>query len=478
MSDLERELVGHLLATSYDALTPEAERAARRELVWFLGTAVAGSAAPGSDGITGYVADIEGRPEATVCGRGLLAPAHLAAMANATFAKAYEFEDKLWIGRTHGFGIGMAVVPAVLALAEHRGGLAGQPLIAAIAAATDLHARLISAPVDATFNSIGWNSAYLFSNLGAVAGAARVLQLDAEQTMNAFGLAYAQLAGNYQGQVEGVLGVRLQAGFAVRNGIMAAQLAQRGLTGVKSWLTGRYGLFNLYFGTHDVDVASITADLGTRLRGESLGFKSYPCGLVAHRALDSLSELLAREQVDPSAVAAVRVFGDDHLRIMAEPAETRTNPTSFVEAQFSIAWACASIIRTGELGLSSFGVPALADTETRSLAALVRVDAVAGRDCSWVEIERRDGTVARGPAITVAHGHPDNPLSDEEIRDIYVSCIDWADPSGQLSAARGLAGRLLEDGDPLPSGEISSALRSRSPGVISGSLTTRRLPSR
>jgi 2-methylcitrate dehydratase PrpD len=468
MSDLERQLVENLLATSYEALSPKAERAARRELVWFLGTAVAGSAAPGSAEIIGYLADIDGRPEATVCGRGQKAPAHLAGMANATFAKAYEFEDKLWIGRTHGFGIGMAVVPAVLALAENRGGLAGRPLIAAIAAATDLHARLVSAPVDATFNSIGWNSAYLFSNLGAVAGAARALQLDGEQTMNAFGLAYAQLAGNYQGQIEGVLGVRLQAGFAVRNGIMAAQLAQRGITGVKSWLTGRYGLFNLYFSGHDVDIASITKGLGTRLYGESLGFKSYPCGLVAHRALDSLSELLEREPVDASMIAAVRVFGDDHLRIMAEPVETRTNPSSFVEAQFSIPWACASIIRTGRLSLSNFGGPALANAETRRLATLVQVDAAAERDCSWVEIERRDGTVARGPEVTVARGHPDNPLSDDAIRDVYVSCIDWADTSGQLGAARGLADRVLNADNPLPSMEISAALRPRLPGAISG----------
>jgi 2-methylcitrate dehydratase PrpD len=432
MSDLERQLVENLLATSYEALSPKAERAARRELVWFLGTAVAGSAAPGSAEIIGYLADIDGRPEATVCGRGQKAPAHLAGMANATFAKAYEFEDKLWIGRTHGFGIGMAVVPAVLALAENRGGLAGRPLIAAIA------------------------------------GAAGALQLDGEQTMNAFGLAYAQLAGNYQGQIEGVLGVRLQAGFAVRNGIMAAQLAQRGITGVKSWLTGRYGLFNLYFSGHDVDIASITKGLGTRLYGESLGFKSYPCGLVAHRALDSLSELLEREPVDASMIAAVRVFGDDHLRIMAEPVETRTNPSSFVEAQFSIPWACASIIRTGRLSLSNFGGPALANAETRRLATLVQVDAAAERDCSWVEIERRDGTVARGPEVTVARGHPDNPLSDDAIRDVYVSCIDWADTSGQLGAARGLADRVLNADNPLPSMEISAALRPRLPGAISG----------
>ena len=461
MSELERQLVENLLEVSYEALSPTAEHAARRELVWFLGTALAGSAAPGSAEIAGYLADTGGRPEATVLGHHLMVPAHLAGMANATFAKAYEFEDKLWIGRTHGFGIGMAVVPAVLALAEHRGGLAGRPLIAAIAAATDLHARLISAPVDATFNSIGWNSAYLFSNLGAVAGAARVLQLDAEQTMNAFGLTYAQLAGNYQGQIEGVLGIRLQAGFAVRNGIMAAQLAQRGITGVKSWLTGRYGLFNLFFGSHDVDIASITEGLGARLRGESLGFKAYPCGLVAHRALDSLSDLLKREPVDPSAVAAVRVFGDDHLRIMAEPAETRRSPSSFVEAQFSIPWTCASLIRTGALSLGSFGAGALADTATRRLAALVTVDAAAGRDSSWVEIERRDGTLARGARVTVARGHPDNPLSDAAIRDIYASCVDWADPAGRLSAARELAGRLLEADSPLPSSEISAALNSR-----------------
>ena len=236
---VERLLSEHIANVEAEQLTASVTMAARRELVWCIGTAIAGAGAPGSAAIHDYATSIGGRSESTIFGYGDKAPAIMGALANATFAKAHEYEDKIWIGNTHGFGVGMAVVPAALAVAERIGNVSGSDLLTAVVVATDVHARLVAAPINATFGKTGWNSAYLFSVFGATAAASKIMRLDATATQNAMGLAFAQAAGNYQGQLEGVLGVRLQLGFAVRNGIMAADLAARGITGVQQFLTGR-----------------------------------------------------------------------------------------------------------------------------------------------------------------------------------------------------------------------------------------------
>ena len=421
---IERILSEHIAKAKAADFSPTVAMAARRELVWCIGTAIAGASAPGSAAIHDYAMSIGGRTESTILGFGDRGPAALVGLANATFAKAHEYEDKIWIGNTHGYGVGMAVVPAALAVAERVGNVSGASLLTAVVVATDVHARLLAAPIDATFGKSGWNSAYLFSVFGATAAAAKVMQLDAAATHNALGLAYAQAAGNYQGQIEGVLGVRLQLGFAVRNGIMAADLAARGITGIQQFLNGRYGLYPLYFGDKEVNIASVTKDLGHEYRGERLGFKGYPCGLVAHPALDALRTLAGSYL--PSEVVGVRVYGDEHLRIMTEPRDVRRNPRNFIDAQFSIPWALACAIVDGTVQLRHFEPAALADQRYRALAQLVDVNLEGSRGSSCVELDLRDGRTLRSADVVVARGHPDNPLSNDEIRDVFVDCLSHA----------------------------------------------------
>lgn len=442
---LEQLLLDNIM-TPASEMTPEAELAARKEILWCIGTSIAGASAPGSREIAEYVSDVGGRPEATVFGTGERVPAHMAVFANSTYAKALEFEDKTWIGTTHGFGVGMAVVPAALAAADVAGGIDQKAFVEAVAVATDFHIRLISAVPNSTFGKSGFNSSYVFWVFGATAAACKVMGLSREETSNALGLAYAQAAGNYQGQVEGVLGVRLQGGFAGRNAIMAAQLASRGVTGVQNFFTGAHGLYPLYFGHITPDLDAVTADLGREYRGERLGFKAYPCGLVCQGAIDSLRGLLAHTPIDASSVSAVRVYGGDRLLIMTEPREHRRNPRNFVEAQFSAPWAMACTLVYGTLGLKHLGEETLNDPRCRRLSNLVDVDIDPQRKEQFVEIELEDGTVHRSDGVAIPRGHPDNPLSVAEISGIFSDCLD-AGPSATVAKTARELPRLILGAD-------------------------------
>src|SRR4051812_44517367 len=101
---MEGKLVGHVLNTASADIPEIAMDAARREILWALGTSVAGAAAEGSERVAAYVQQQGGQAEATLIAFGGRYPAAMAGFGNGIFAKALEYEDKFWMDEAHGFG--------------------------------------------------------------------------------------------------------------------------------------------------------------------------------------------------------------------------------------------------------------------------------------------------------------------------------------------------------------------------------------
>ncbi|MBI2907327.1 MAG: MmgE/PrpD family protein [Chloroflexi bacterium] len=419
----EEQLARHICDTSYADIGEEAIDAARREVLWSLGTSVAGAGAADSGKIINFVRQLGGREEATVIGYGDRLPASLAGLANGAFAKAREYEDKYWMDTSHGYCIGPAVVSAAFATAEHVGGVNGEIFLEAVTLATDVEARMMKTVGSAI--ETGWNSTYVFASFGAAVAASKLLRLNQGQVMNALGLAYAQATGNRQPQCEqeSVLGIHMQMGFAVRNGITAAQLAKLGVTGVHQFLTGTFGLYSLFFTHEDVGLDALTTELGSRFEGTRLGFKAYPCGAVVHPVLDAVLSIIAGNDVQAEAIDRVKVYGTTRLRRMVEPAEPRQNPKNRVDAEFSLPWAVACTIVDRRLSLSQFSDEALLDRRYAELARKVETDMDASRKGVWIEMQLKDGQTLKSETVFAARGHPDNPLSTEEMIENYRDCV-------------------------------------------------------
>lgn len=444
---IEGQLVRHLREASFADLSPAAIDSARREILWTIGTSVAGAASPGSDAVIAFARQMGGCAESTVLGFGDRLPASLAGLVNGVLAKALEYEDKFWLDNFHAYSIGTAVVPAALAVAEHVGQVSGKELLAAVALATDLQARMVKSATGCV--ATGWNATYCFSSLGAAMVAIRLLKLDQEQAMNAMGLAYAQVTGNYQGHQEGVLGVRMMMGFGVRNGIVAAQLGRLGVTGVHHFLTGKFGLYPLLYGDIKVNLDWLTQGLGKLYLSEKLGFKAYPCCAVIHPVLDALfglgSNMPAADQVE-----SVLVLGSPRMKIAAEPVEVRKRPTNEIDSQFSIPWAIACGLIDRKISLSHFSQQALGSEPHLDLAARVTIDMNPERSGTSAEIRLKDGRIITTASVTVPKGHGDNPLTIDELVDRYRDCMSHGlkqlDPA-RTEAAKDLVLRLQDVAD-------------------------------
>ena len=416
--EIERRIADHLARVELTEVPESAFEQAKRAVLWWTATALEGSTDPHLRPVRDYLVEQGGEGESTVLGAGVRLPAEAAGLFNGSAGKTFEHEDKFWIDHSIGFAVACCVVPAAAASAQAKGGVSGRELIGTVALAIDLEARLIR-PLGLGFipGRAVANATFLFGTFGAAAASARILGLDAGEIHNALGLAHAQAAGNFQGQMEG-RGVSIQCGFAVRNGIVASRLAAHGTEGSHGWLAGRAGLYAAHYPASDVDPTNVLVGMGQEYLGHRLGFKAYPCGIVAHPALDAVRIL--RSRVGSQTIVGIEINGPQSLQIMAEPIEVKRAPRTAVEAHFSIPWGVACVVRDGELTIDHYDPTALADPALRGLAEKVSIDLDDRCQGTTVTIRTTDGKEFSYGPVMVARGHPENPLATEEVEQLFV----------------------------------------------------------
>lgn len=413
---IETRIAEHLATTTWADLPAPARENAARAILWWLATGLEGATETHHATMLRYAAGQAGPAEATILGSTQRTSAEFAGLVNGRCGKAWEHEDKYWVDETIGFAVGCCVVPAAIAAAEARGAVDGPALATAVALAIDLEIRLLR-PLGLGFvpGRAVANATFVLGTYGAAAAAAKVLGLGADGFLDALGLAHCQASGNFQGQLEG-RGVALQAGIAVRNGIAAARLAALGMPGPHGALTGQCGLYAMHYPACEVDVQGITSRLGEDFLNVHLGFKGYPCGVVAHPVIDAV--LALRPALAGRTVKSIEVFGAPSLAIMASPIERKRAPASVIEAQFSIPWAAACALRDGHFSITHYDDAALHDTGLRQLASLVDIHMHEGRSGTAVRLGLSDGSALDSPVVTGSRGSPGNPLATAEIEDV------------------------------------------------------------
>ena len=393
---------------------PDAIRAmVTRELLDYLGGAIAGRSIVGMPAWLQVLIDLGGRPEAQVVG-GASVPPQVAALCNGYFGHVLEFDDTHDGATLHA---GSAPIPAALAAAGRRGRLAGSRFCEAVLLGIELTCRL---GVATRLNLIegGWIYGALFGHFGAALAAAHILDNRPEVLKNAFGITYCFACGNHQSTREGAPTKHLQPGIAAGNGILAVLMAGGGLEGVKQPLTGEDGLSRVYLrGAFKPERA--LADLGVRYETDRLSFKPYPTCRFTHPAISAALKL---HSALGAALAGAERFellvGPQAHDIVGRPVPERLNPVTRMGAQFSVQWAAAVALMHGEVTPRQL-VEEVPPTEpVRSCIARIecKVDPAAeDRDIGGCILRVHGRFGNREVKENNARGHPDNPLSDEEL---------------------------------------------------------------
>lgn len=414
--------------TGFDALPAKAVEMAKNDILDTLGTCIAGSTSAASSEVVELARDWGGKPESTIVAFGDRVPAPTAAFINATMGHALDYDDTHDKAVLH---VGPAVVSSALSLAERTGDVDGKALITAVALGGDLVCRLGLATTR-TLHESGFMFSPLYGYFGAAVAAAKVLRLDKSEVLNALGITYAQASGNVQVNIddEHALTKRLQIGFAAKGGVMAGLLSQKGLTGAQNSLEGRFGLFNLYQrGEYNRD--ALLVGLGQEFEIANLSFKPYSCCRQIHAHVDAALQLKRDFNLEPADIEKVSIFVNADPHPLCDPLDLRRRPQEEVHAQFSIPYSVAVALTYGKVLIKDYTRPALKDEAV--LAVADKVSPVYDPSLptrivppARMEIVTTDGRILRSENVVDAKGHPNNPMSFDELADKFRDCVTHA----------------------------------------------------
>ncbi len=410
--------------TKFEDLTSEVVEATKKEILDLLGVALGGASQPGATHVCQLVKDWGGKEESSLIGSPQKVPAPNAAQANATMAHALDFDDVHEAAVMHP---GIASIPVAMAVAEAQGSLSGREFITSTALGVDMMCRLALAttpgksPVE-----LGWHLTSLFGFMGAAATAARIMDLNEEQIVDAMGIGYHQCGGNGQCVKDGALTKRLGPGFAVKGGITAALMAKAGVTGAKNCLEGEWGFYRQYMhGDYSREI--LTADLGKRFEGVNVAIKPYPCCRGIHPAIDAALALATEQNIRGEDIKEIVLsVTDAHLSLLCQPLEAKRSPRSPVDAQFSIPWGVASAIVGRRVGLDDFTESAIRNREVLAVTQKMRVEVdntlhKPGPEPTRVKVITKDGKefakVVENPL-----GSLERPMSFEDCARKFRDC--------------------------------------------------------
>lgn len=409
---------------SYEEIPREAVVAAKNCILDGLGVALAGSADRTAKIISSYVKDLGGRPEAGVIGGKFLTCAHEAALANGVMVHVLDYDDSIkgWGGH-----LTAVILPAVLALSE-REKTSGKAALEAFVAGWEAGAK-IGAVIGQKLMRSGWHPHAVVGPLAAAAACSRILKLDEEQTRIAFGIAVCEAAGLQSNYGTGVK--PFHAGKGARSAVVAALLAQKGLTANQTILEGPLGLARI-FTQEEWDPDKSIKQLGDPYSIVSPGvtMKLYPsCGLT-QRSVSAILHLIKEHHLVADDVAEVEC--ETHPSI---PATLRFfRPQTGTEGKFSMQYCMATALLEGKVTLGQFTDDKVSVARVRELMEKVKyrhpeVDRAQGKDRGpqTVTVTLKNGR-RYTQEVLHARGEPEDPLTQEEVASKFRDCAQLAVP--------------------------------------------------
>jgi len=411
---------GNILGLAQGDFPDEARDRALMAIVDTLGVTLAGTVHDGYDMLCRAVLPGTGAGAATVLGGTRRIGMLDAALLNGTAAHMLDYDDS----NSHLFGhVSVAVLPALLALAEQQKATGAQ-LLHAFICGFETAARFGNCVSRFQYTN-GWHPTTTVGIFGAVGACGVLAGLDQTRMAMAIGIA-AHLASGVKSNF-GSMTKPLGVGNASRNGLLAVLLAKEGFSAGETALEHHHGYFNGYNrGMENVDLDALVQPwAGDALkildRKKGIKQKRYPCCYATAPGLDGILNLRGENGLTPDDIEAIEVA----VHPIRFPHINVPDPATPLAAKFSMTYCAARAIVAGQVVMSDFeDGGAFDDAATRALMArsrLVRYDREnpSGAD---VTITTRDGRRLTRYVEAAMGSTYDHPMTPEMVRTKFIDC--------------------------------------------------------
>lgn len=421
--------------THFDDLPAALVAQAKRHILDTFGATLAGA---GSDVAKQARLVFEGETGHTlVWGTDWLVGAAQAAMLNGIAAHALELDDTG--GCDHS---GAVVLPAVMAAVSMSGKtVSGREFITAVVIGYEIGRRVLEACGSyLAHNGAGWHSTATCGVFGAAAASARILGLDAAQTLSALGIAGSFSGGLWAFIHDGSQSKKLHSGRAAEGGLLAARFAQRGITGPTKLFDDVWGGFLKTLAGDAAVPEALDAELGQVWKLARCSIKPYAACRGTHSAIDALGLLMAQLQVGADQVEDIQVSLCGFLQDMCGGQEV----ASLAAAQMSLRYALAARLVLGHCRLEAYDEAQRSDPRMVHWMSRIRLEAdpqLSEDGEPVVSVRTVDGRQA-SLCVDVPLGAPGNPLSDAALEEKFFSLAGRVLARGQAKALLGQLWRV------------------------------------
>ncbi len=296
--------------------------------------------------------------------------------------------------------IGVAIIPALLALAEQAEPMSGAEALMLVTLGYEIAGRAglaLHATVSDYHTSGAWNA------LGVAAMASRLRGLSAPQLREAIGIAeYHGPRSQMMREIANPSMLHDGSGWGAMVGISSAILAERGFTGAPA------------ITVEAEEAASFWSDLGSRWIMQAQYVKPYPICRWAHAPIDAFHESACLFQGVPDSTSM---------------------------AQYSLSFAVATQAVHGRIGVEQVSGDGLADTAVHAMIKRISVAESDAHNATFphtrdadVQITLNDGRVLDS-GLVHARGGSERPMDESEI---IAKFEDYAAPVIGVDRARAI----------------------------------------
>jgi 2-methylcitrate dehydratase len=266
-----------------------------------------------------------------------------------------------------------------------------------------------------------------YASIAAACIAAKMFDLSKEETANAIAIAaVANISALQSRYGEVSMWKSCAVPYACKNGVEAALLASRGMTGPDEAFEGMFGVFKISTGSFDSIGAFGGGDVPHQIMLSSI--KHFPIGSVAQTAIESAMTIRDRLS-GPEDIQEVNIktFSYGHA-VMATPDKWR--PRNRETADHSMPYGVALGLLYGTVELKHFTDEYLTKPEIADMLAKIKIETSPELDAIYPEQRRSIVEIVTNSgerhveAKSYHRGHPNDPMSDAEIEAKFRSLAE------------------------------------------------------
>jgi 2-methylcitrate dehydratase len=411
MSAVSERLVDLAREIRFDNLPAEVIREAGRRLLDALGCMIAGADGATTQQVRKTALALAGAPESSILGTEYRTSCEKAALVNGTALRFLDFMD----GHPGPYPCHPCFnIPPILAVAE-RERATGKDLVTAIVTGYEIMPRFQEHAGAPDLGTRGWAGS---TNLAfsIPLACAHLFNLNREETINALGISVTH-GGVMDGASHGQMPTSksLLDGIVAMNAIVAALLAQQGVTGPREVIEGTAGYVNAVAGSCNTD--GLLEPIGKHkiLETYTKLYNTVKCGQTAVAAA---LKLVGEHRINWRDVAAIRI-GFARRDANTQARESYARPQSRDTANHSVRFCVAAALVEDQLTSEQFDPEKLCSSDILGLVDRSSVYWNEALDSHWpmanpaTIIMKTTGGQELSETIVFPPGHPDNPLPDD-----------------------------------------------------------------